>query len=139
LFAQLRGDIDDVEERVRRDLVGASADLRAQLVLALREFETFHRGVMQATNEKLKEATERVEGRIEKIGDVAEAGIGRIREFGRAQESSFEKLDDVLDELAKTLADLPPLVLAMRNAVDVISKSTRRGRRRWYWPFLSSR
>jgi hypothetical protein len=48
LFVQMRGEIDDVEERVRRDLVSASADLRAQLVIALRDFETFHTGVGQA-------------------------------------------------------------------------------------------
>jgi hypothetical protein len=41
IFVQMRGELDDVEERVRRDLLAASADLRSQLSLSLAEFETF--------------------------------------------------------------------------------------------------
>jgi hypothetical protein len=35
LFVQMRGELDDIEAKVRRDLAAASADLRAQLVLSL--------------------------------------------------------------------------------------------------------
>src|SRR5258707_5158375 len=49
LFVQMRGDIDEVEDEVRRDLLSTSADLRAQLNITLAEFETFHTGVQQAT------------------------------------------------------------------------------------------
>ena len=50
LFVQMRGDIDEVEDEVRKDLLSASADLRAQLSLSLAEFETFHAGVKQAAD-----------------------------------------------------------------------------------------
>jgi hypothetical protein len=53
LFVQMRGELDDIEAKVRRDLAAASADLRAQLVLSLREFETFRTGLFQSSSEAM--------------------------------------------------------------------------------------
>ena len=69
LFVQMRGEINDVEDRVRRDLVSASADLRAQLVIALREFETFHTGVGQASRETVNEAFQQAEAQIDRVNE----------------------------------------------------------------------
>ena len=80
LFVQMRGEIDDVEERVRRDLVAASADLRSQLILALREFETFYAGVLQATDEVAGKAARRVERQIGEIGTVAGKAANRLEQ-----------------------------------------------------------
>jgi hypothetical protein len=47
LFTQMRTEIDEVEAAIRRDIIQASNDLRAQLSLSLRDFETFHKSVQQ--------------------------------------------------------------------------------------------
>jgi hypothetical protein len=54
LFVQLRGEVDDIEEHVRRDLAAASADLRAQLSASIRDFETFRTGLFQTLAETQK-------------------------------------------------------------------------------------
>lgn len=55
MFVQLRGEIDDIEDQVRRDLAATSADLRAQLSSSVRDFETFRTGLLQTLNETAEE------------------------------------------------------------------------------------
>jgi len=135
LFVQMRGEINDVEDRVRRDLVSASADLRAQLVIALREFETFHTGVGQASRDTVNKAFHHSEAQIEQIGRVAEAAIGKIRGLADTNDSGARKLAELLDRVNEALAGLPgaleSLIVELRN----VQLSKRRKRRRWYWPF----
>jgi hypothetical protein len=57
LFVQLRSEVDDIEEHVRHDLAAASADLRAQLSAAIRDFETFRTGLFQTLNETQEQFT----------------------------------------------------------------------------------
>jgi hypothetical protein len=74
LFVQMRSENDEVEQMVRRDLITASNDLRAQLNVCLRDFETFHTSVLQATAEKLNRATEIAEAQAGKIAGAAQVG-----------------------------------------------------------------
>lgn len=162
LFVQMRGDIDEVEERVRRDLVSASADLRAQLVIALREFETFHAGVIQATEEAVTSASEHVEAQIRQIGKVADAAIQEVNSKTLASDVRAEKLSQILTKINDALSELPLmgsielpnerlkneikgfsselelLVVELRNTVLELRQLNQR-RPTWYWPFRSRR
>jgi hypothetical protein len=157
LFVQMRGDIDEVEERVRRDLAAASADLRAQLVASLSEFETFHTGVIQASNEAITRATRLAEGQIAQIGEVAEKATGRLNNKVDATDARGEKLARLLERLNTTIAELPALasvelpserlqqqIKAFSSELELLiielresaSRVRKRGQRaRWYWPF----
>lgn len=160
LFVQLRGDLDAVEEHVRRDLLSASHDLRAQLVLALTEFETFHTGVLQASREAIEKATGQVEAQIGAIGRAVELGTDRIKAAGEGSDIRAERLAQLLERLTQAVAELPmmakmefpnerlekqlmlfsgeleKLIAELRS---VISWRRQRLRRRWYWPFGKAR
>lgn len=120
LFVQMRGDIDDVEERVRRDLAAASNDLRAQLVLALTEFETFHTGILQASREatlkagdQIREAAskaaEQVEVQISQIGKVTENAVGRVKSSADNTDARAERLSDILQKLTTAISEIPAM------------------------------
>ena len=158
LFVQMRGEIDEVEERVRRDLVSASADLRAQLVISLREFETFHTGILQASNEAVTKTTQQVETQIEQLGKVAEAAVRRVDSKIDANDDRTERLAELLSKISDAVAQLPLmskvelpnerlqrqilsftselelLIMELRNATSKARKENQ-AKRRWYWPF----
>jgi hypothetical protein len=80
IFVQMRGELDDVEERVRRDLLAASADLRSQLSLSLAEFETFQTAVAQAAANVREQSPELASAAIDRISRVAAQAARRIEE-----------------------------------------------------------
>lgn len=148
LFVQMRGDIDEVEDEVRRDLLSASADLRAQLNVTLAEFETFHTGVQQAARKAAEQALTATQDGIANISRVANAAAENIdRAFNREAEKihaleqttvRIEKgLRDFTSEMSDRLLDLADslerMVKELSVTVDVLS-----GRRSWLrflWPF----
>jgi hypothetical protein len=148
IFVQMRGELDDVEERVRRDLLAASADLRSQLSLSLAEFETFQTAVTQAAANVKEQSPELASAAIDRISRVAAQAARRIDEaFGSeemrsrgirdaiakmsgAAEETTQKLAGELDNFVKQLE----MVLdRLGNAIERIDRKTSRGR--WYWPF----
>ena len=58
VFVQMRSEIDDVEEVIRRDILEASAALKGQLSAALNDLDTFRTGLRQVAKETLEESTE---------------------------------------------------------------------------------
>jgi methyl-accepting chemotaxis protein len=158
LFVQLRTELDEIEEGIRRDLLEASNDLKAQLSLALREFETFHTGVRQAMAESFSPAD------VPRIADVAQTAAQRIHETFNANLSYAKALSDQLSSIADSVesltkrmnqAELPTerflqqlntfgsgieqLLHRLSSAVEEIGRVARgRRRRRWYWPFKRS-
>ena len=54
VFVQMRSEIDDVEEVIRRDILEASAALKGQLSGAIQEFDTFRTGLRQIAQETLQ-------------------------------------------------------------------------------------
>lgn len=160
LFVQMRGEIDEVEERVRRDLVSASADLRAQLVIALREFETFQTSVLQASNEAIDKATQQAELQIEQLSKVTENAIRKVDSKIDASDSRTERLAELLSKINDAIAQLPLLskvelpnerlqrqILSFTSELELLIMELRstasnarkqpRPKRRWYWPFRS--
>lgn len=159
LFVQMRGDIDDVEAKVRRDLVAASADLRSQLVLALREFETFHTGVLQASAEAIQKASQQAENQINAIGALTELSVAKIGASVSAHDTQIDKIGALLMRVHEAIRELPMLgtvelpserlerqFVSFTSELELLAAELRRvvsetrkqnSRFRWYWPFKS--
>lgn len=147
LFVQMRGDIDEVEDEVRRNLLSASADLRAQLSLALAEFETFHTGVKQAADKAMAQSNETTEDAISNIRHVAISAADNIDRAFNAETDKVQKLEQGINRIEQGLRTLTTelndglldfgdrvkeMVSQLATAVEVISGQ--KTRRRWYWP-----
>ena len=105
IFVQMRGELDDVEERVRRDLLLASADLRAQLSLSLTEFETFHTAVTQAAAHVREQSPELASNAVDRIARVAAQAARRIDEAFGAEESRAQALQDAMSKISNTAGE----------------------------------
>lgn len=154
LFVQMRGELDDIEARVRRDLATASADLRAQLVLSLREFETFQTGVFQASSEAIKRVTVETEASIQKASAATVARMETTAADGQRQAElvaqimirvnqallelpAVTKLELPSERLERQIATLAQHFEALVKQMEALSADrNRRRRRRWYWLFL---
>ena len=109
LFAQLRSDLDDVEEELRRDLAHTSADLKASLGMSLRDFETFRTGVLQATKETTHANITQVVGRLD-------AAVQAFIDAGRKSSGASEALSIDIRSLTEAINTL-------RSSVDVTARS----------------
>jgi F0F1-type ATP synthase membrane subunit b/b' len=116
VFVQMRSEIDDVEEVIRRDILEASAALKGQLSAALNDLDTFRTGLRQIAKETLEESVEYGKAHIHQIGAVAQQAADRIdAAFGERQSHAQEVLGLVLkiskatDKLLRRIetADLP--------------------------------
>jgi hypothetical protein len=147
LFVQLRADIDEVEDEVRRDLLSSSADLRAQLNITLAEFETFHTGVQQATRKAAEQSTTAAQDAISNISRVANGAAESIeRAFSRetdklhAFELAAERIEKGLKDLTIEMSDrvtdlsdsLERMVEQLAAVIDIVSRRKARFR---IWPF----
>jgi hypothetical protein len=147
LFVQMRGDIDEVEDEVRKDLLTASADLRAQLNITLAEFETFQTGVQQATRKAAEQSTTAAQDGISNISRVANAAaekidqafIGEVDKV-RAFEQSVLRIENGLKSLTSDLNDrfydladsVERMVAQLAAAIDLVNRKKRKFR---LWPF----
>jgi hypothetical protein len=147
LFVQMRGDIDEVEDEVRKDLLSTSADLRAQLNITLAEFETFHTGVQQAARKAAEQSTTAAQDAISNISRVANAAAENIDlAFAREADKlhSFEQavlriekgLKDLTTEMSDRVYDLSDnlerMVGQLAVAIDLIARRKSKFR---FWPF----
>ena len=157
MFVQMRGELDEVEEQTRRDLLETSKELRAQLALALREFETFSTAVRQAAEETAKQSTAAAQKQIELIGSVAQMAANEIRSAFDANRSSMRELSETIQRVAKAVdqtnthfasmelptrrfeqqldlfgAHLLDLMQKLSAAVELANAVRPRGP--WYWP-----
>lgn len=159
LLVQMRGELDEVEDRVRRDLAKAAADLRAELTQALREFETFRKAVAQSTEEMATQSTDAGKQQIERIANVAESAANRIHgafDANRAQAQRLGQAVDTISSAAEQLSarlarmelpserletqiaafgkNLEALLLRLAVTVDDVARRAV-PKRRWFWPF----
>jgi len=145
LFVQMRGDIDEVEDEVRRDLLHTSADLRAQLNMMLAEFETFHVGVQQATRSAAAQSTTAVQDAISNISRVASAAAERIDVAFEQEAGSFQSFEvvarriengikmhasDMNDRMDSLAENLEKMVGQLERAIDLVARVKPR-RRLW--------
>lgn len=160
LFVQMRGEIDEVEAAVRRELLEASADLKAQLSLALREFETFHFGVKQAADESMSDSGRLVQAQVDNIGEVARAAAEQTKTMFDANRTQAEELSQIISDVSRTVQEisqnltkmelptgkfenqlsslgdtLETMTARVEQLVEHMEKATKIRRRRWWWPF----
>jgi archaellum component FlaC len=128
MFTQLRGEIDDVEERVRRDLVAASADLRAQLSASVREFETFRTGLLQTLEETNNAAAEARERQEQQIASETRAAVERLNaasaDLHSQLSNSLREFEGFRTKVSKAgkkwVEDIEALVSASTERVEAV-------------------
>jgi hypothetical protein len=102
LFVQLRSEIDEIEAVVRRDLLAASNDLKSQMSLSLREFETFHRSVLQVSSESVVKATQAAELQIDLIRKIAKSSADQVHEALEKNHKVAVKIDEAIKRIAES-------------------------------------
>jgi methyl-accepting chemotaxis protein len=139
LFVQLRSEVDELEASVRRDLLGASNDLKSQLSLSLREFETFHKSVLQVAGESLVKATQIAQSEMDRIGQIAKSATDQVHEAFEKNHKSARKVDQAIEDICESAEQLTEQLETMfarlQSIITEIDRARRRSRRRWYWPF----
>jgi hypothetical protein len=158
VFVQMRSEIDDVEEVIRRDILEAASALKGQLSGAIEDFDTFRTGLRQIAKETLQESADYGTAHIQKIAAVAEAAAARINTAFDEKKLYGEELikvniklaaavDDLMFRMEKV--DLPTEHLASRlnsftsaleqylqqlgKAVSAVVNLATPKRRRWRW------
>lgn len=158
VFLQMRSEIDDVEEAVRRDLATTASDLRAQLGETIREFETFRTSLLQTLHEAQEHfakgnkaqidaaesvtlhATKVLKQSIDGNTEHASALNGSIQSIARhVQEAgkSAEKLsipsDKLNDQLVVFTSGVETQLNRLSGIIEDVARRTQRKRR--FWPF----
>jgi hypothetical protein len=106
VFVQMRSEIDDVEEEIRRDILEAAGALKGQLSGAIQEFDTFRTGLRQIATETLQESADYGKAHIQKLAAVAEAAAARINTAFDEKKSHAEELVKVSTGLSAAVDDL---------------------------------
>jgi methyl-accepting chemotaxis protein len=149
VFLQMRSEIDDVEEAVRRDLATTAADLRAQLGETIREFETFRTALLQTVHETQQQLAMSAKSHVEAVDAVTSANRNHASSLNesmksiaqsvktaseRAEKISIpnERLNSQLGEFATGLESL------LKRLTGIIEEvALRANRRRISWFFGS--
>jgi hypothetical protein len=121
VFVQMRTEVEDVEERVRRDLLDAADRLKGQLGAATRDLESFRIGIQQAISERLSESaddfTRMARAQVDQIKDAAAAAVQSIARASEAHGDAVRRIDQAgalavtsFEGLAKRLdaIEVPP-------------------------------
>jgi len=103
MFVQMRSEIDEVEEQTRRDLLETSKELRSQLALTLREFETFSTAVRQSAEETTKQSMAAAQKQIALISNLAQAAADEIKSAFDANRSGIRELSETIQRVAKAV------------------------------------
>jgi len=159
MFVQMRSEIDEVEEQTRRDLLEASTNLKGQLAVMLRDFETFSTAMRQTAEETAKQSTEAARKQVEIVSSVAQAAANEIKSAFEGNRSNVQRLSETVEKIAKTVdqtneqfakMELPTrrfeeqldtfggrLTELLQRLGDAagLPKARRWGRRSWLWPF----
>jgi methyl-accepting chemotaxis protein len=155
MLVQMRGEIDEAEEQTRQNLLAASNDLKGQLDVIRRDFETFCTSMRQTSEETTRLSTESARKQIEVVSSVAQAAANEIRTAFEGNRSSVQHLSDTVQKVAKavevTNAEFAKMELPTRRfetqldtfgtrLVEIIERvaaaaGAKVRRRRWYWPF----
>lgn len=154
IFAQMRTELDDAEEQVRRDFLEKTEALKGQLMASVNEFETFRTSMRQAADEDMKITVAAAKSQIEQMGNVAKHAAGQIsdafaanrshaqsvgediRHITQATKQLVERLEEadlpteqINERLEKYTGELEASVLQFKNEVEQTAESLRAARR----------
>jgi hypothetical protein len=111
LFTQMRTETDDVEAAIRKDILDVSNELKQQLSLSLRDFETFHKSVQQVAAESMARTEAALDKQLSQVGNAARLAAEQItdafktnRKHAKSLVKSISDITASVEELAKRLA-----------------------------------
>lgn len=159
LFAQLRSELDDVEERLRRDLAATSSELRGQLASSIADFEVFRTSLLQTLQETAKGCEEACKAQIAQIDGLARSAteridgalldnsrhtrdltvsLGAVAQSANQVSQRISSMKMPSEELEREVAvfaqGLRTTLADLGSIVEELAQRTTR-RKRWYWPF----
>lgn len=158
VFLQMRSELDDVEEAVRRDLATTASELKAQLGMTIREFEVFRTTLLQSMTETQQECIKVSQKQVEALSTFET----ELRKFGddsldtnRRHASSMEEATNSLSRSVKTISDraagmslpnerlneqlgefavsLEALLKRLGNVIEDVAHRANRRRRFWFF------
>lgn len=125
-FVQMRTEVEDIEERIRQDLLSAASDLRGQLGAAVRDLESFRTGAQQAIHERLKESvdafSEAARGQLEQIETAVEKTIVSTQVAFAGHEEAALRLVTIGSEVSQSADRLAGRLDAIEVPSDVIDR-----------------
>ena len=105
VFLQMRSEIDDVEEAVRRDLATTAATLRAQLGETIREFETFRTTLLQTMHEAEIHFTKGSKAQIEAADAVTQHAARILKQSIDGNADHASALNGSIQSIAQHVKD----------------------------------
>jgi methyl-accepting chemotaxis protein len=158
VFLQMRSELDDVEEAVRRDLAATASELKAQLGSTIREFEVFRTTLLQSMTETQQECAKTAKNQIDALSTF-EKELKRFSDqsfdSNRRHTSSMEKATTSLSHSVKTISDraagmslpnerlseqmrefsvsLEALLKRLGNVIEDVALRANRRRRFWFF------
>lgn len=122
IFSQMRTETDDVEAANRRSLLEASADLKEQLSLSLRDFETFHKSVQQVAAESLSRTDAAMDKQVSQVGNAARLAADKISDAFKANESHAKALIKAISDITASADELTRRLAAVELPTERIDK-----------------
>jgi len=159
LFVQLRSELDDIEERVRKDLAATSSELRGQLNASIQEFQLFRTVLLQTLQETSKAFTDASKDHIARVDEMAKAAAERSAAAFSNDDKNAPQIKAAIQSIAKNAADVSKKLSSAHLPTERLDeevakfatglRETLNGlgtlideiadrslpRRRWYWPF----
>lgn len=125
-FVQMRTEVEDIEERVRQDLLSASNELRGQLGAAIRDLESFRTGAQQAIHERLQESvdafSETIRTQLVEIKTAVEKTILSTQAAFAGHQETASRLTAIGDEVTQSAERLASRLDAIEISPDVIDR-----------------
>ena len=132
-FVQMRTEVEDIEERVRQDLLAAAGELKGQLGAATRDLDSFRTGVQQAIHERFEETSkafsEVLASQTSRTHDATERTILAVQTSFREHEESAARLiavgtsvTDASNRLASRLDAVSVPSDALERQLSVVSQ-----------------
>lgn len=122
LFTQMRTEIEEIEDAIRRDLAEASNELKSQLSISLREFETFHVSVQQVSKEALDRINSVSTIQEDRVGNAADLVAGRITSAFEANQKHAEALIGSIANITRSVEDLQVRLSSVGIPTEAIEK-----------------
>jgi hypothetical protein len=125
-LVQMRSEVDDVEERIRRDLLEAGDQLRGQLAAAVRDLEAFRLGTQQVIEERMRQTldgyTNASLAQVSRLGDTAREIMDRVEAAFGANHKHAQTLNEIAQRTVDAADILLQRIAAINPPPDVLEK-----------------
>jgi methyl-accepting chemotaxis protein len=122
LFTQMRTEIDEVEALVRRDVLEAANNLKAQLSLSLRDFQTFHQSVHQVSTETLSRIDAAIDKEVSQVGNAARLVAEQVSEAFKANQTQAQALLKAIADISASVEELTKRLASVELPTERIQR-----------------